>query len=166
MTIETPEGLVVTLPLAGVGSRFVSAAIDFPIQILLTAGAFTVFVGFGVGGGVGPGLFAISVFAVFFVYDVSFEVLNGGRTPGKRWNGLRVVRTGGQPVGFVASAIRNLLRLVDILPGLYLVGITSILVTDRNQRVGDLAGDTVVARAPRRAVRVSESVTPVPLPAG
>ena len=123
MTIETPEGLVVTLPLAGVGSRFVSAAIDFTIQILLTAAAFTVFVGFGVGGGVGPGLFAISVFAVFFVYDVSFEVLAGGRTPGKRWTGLRVVRSGGQPVGFVASAIRNLLRLVDFLPSMYLVGI-------------------------------------------
>ncbi|TML24366.1 MAG: RDD family protein [Actinobacteria bacterium] len=163
MTIETPEGLVVTLPLAGVGSRFVSAAIDFTIQILLTAAAFTVFVGFGVGGGVGPGLFAISVFAVFFVYDVSFEVLAGGRTPGKRWTGLRVVRSGGQPVGFVASAIRNLLRLVDFLPSVYLVGITSILVTQRNQRLGDLAGDTVVARASRKPVRVVGAVPTAPL---
>jgi uncharacterized RDD family membrane protein YckC len=154
MTMETPEGLVVTVPLAGVGSRFVSAGIDFTIQILLAAAAAVFFVETGIFGGVGPGLFALSLFAIFFVYDVSFEVLAGGRTPGKRWTGLRVVRSGGQPVGFVSSSIRNLLRLVDFLPTLYLVGITSILVSKRNQRVGDLAADTVVARAPRKPVRV------------
>jgi uncharacterized RDD family membrane protein YckC len=163
MTVETPEGLTVTVPLAGVGSRFVSAGIDFTIQILLTVAAFVVFVGFGVGGGVGPGLFAIAVFAAFFVYDVSFEVLAGGRTPGKRWTGLRVVRSGGQPVGFVASAIRNVLRLVDFLPSVYLIGIASILVTKRNQRLGDLAADTVVARAPRKTVRVAEPQDSRPL---
>jgi uncharacterized RDD family membrane protein YckC len=164
MTMETPEGLVVTVPLAGVGSRFVSAGIDFTIQILLTAAAAGFFVATGIFGGFGPGLFAISLFVIYFVYDVSFEVLAGGRTPGKRWTGLRVVRTGGQPVGFVSSSIRNLLRLVDFLPSLYLVGITSILVSKRNQRVGDLAADTVVARAPRKPVRVVSSPQSAQLP--
>jgi uncharacterized RDD family membrane protein YckC len=163
MTLETPEGLTLTVPLAGVGSRFVSAGIDFTIQILLTASAAVVFLAFGVGGGLGPGLFAVAVFAVFFVYDVAFEVLAGGRTPGKRWTGLRVVRSGGQPVGFVASAIRNILRLVDFLPSAYLAGIVSILVTKRNQRLGDLAADTVVARAPRKAARVVEEHATAPL---
>jgi uncharacterized RDD family membrane protein YckC len=164
MTIETPEGLTVTVPLAGVGSRFVAAGIDWTIQIILIVSALVVFVGFGVGGGAGAGLFAVSAFVVFFVYDVAFEVLAGGRTPGKRWTGLRVVRTGGQPVGFVASSIRNLLRLVDVLPGVYLVGITSILVTKRNQRLGDLAADTIVARAPRRAAPVADAVSEAPAP--
>lgn len=165
MTVETPEGLTVTVPLAGVGSRFVSAGIDFTIQILLTVAAAVVFLAFGVGGGVSAGLFAIALFAIFFVYDVAFEVLNGGRTPGKRWTGLRVVRSGGQPVGFVTSAIRNVLRLVDFLPSAYLAGIVSILVTKRNQRLGDLAADTVVARAPRKAARVvaqEPSMEPLP----
>jgi uncharacterized RDD family membrane protein YckC len=161
MTIETPEGLTVTVHLAGVGSRFVAAIIDWTIQILLTLAAFVVFVVFGVGGGAGTGLFALATFLVFFVYDVAFEVLAGGRTPGKRWTGLRVVRSGGQPIGFIASTIRNLLRVVDIMPGVYLVGITSILVTKHNQRLGDLAADTVVARAPRKPRPVSE-----PVPAG
>jgi uncharacterized RDD family membrane protein YckC len=165
MTLETPEGLTVTVPLAGVGSRFVSAGIDFTIQILLTGAAAVVFLALGVGGALGAGLFAIAVFAVFFVYDVAFEVLAGGRTPGKRWTGLRVVRSGGQPVGFVASSIRNILRLVDFLPSVYLVGIVSILVTRHNQRLGDLAADTVVARAPRGTVRVLEARPPEPLPA-
>ena len=169
MTIETPEGVSVTVPLAGVGSRFVAAAIDFVIQATLVICAAVVFLGFGVGGGAGGGLFAIAVFVVFFVYDVAFEVLSGGRTPGKRWTGLRVVRAGGEPVGLVTSAIRNLLRPVDFLPSAYLVGIVSILATKRNQRLGDLAAGTVVARAPRRKAARGpapepERAAPEPLP--
>jgi uncharacterized RDD family membrane protein YckC len=162
MTVETPEGVSVTVPLAGVGSRFVSAGIDWTIQILLALAAYVIFLGFGVAGPAGSGFFAISLLIIFFVYDVAFEVLAGGRTPGKRWTGLRVVRAGGQPVGFVSSSIRNLLRLVDILPGVYLVGITSILVTKNNQRVGDLAADTIVARAPRKKAKGAPAVAEPP----
>ena len=150
MTIDTPEGVSMTVRLAGVGSRFVAAGVDVTIQLTLLGAAAVLFEAFAVAGPASGGAFAISAFLIFFVYDVAFEVLAGGRTPGKRWNGLRVVRTGGQPVGFVSSTIRNLLRIVDLLPAFYLVGIVSILVTKRNQRLGDLAAGTIVARAPRR----------------
>jgi uncharacterized RDD family membrane protein YckC len=161
MTIETPEGVSVTVPLAGVGSRFIAATIDLAIQATVIIVALVVFVGYGVAGAAGAGIFAIVVFVMFFVYDVAFEVLSGGRTPGKRWTGLRVVRAGGQPVNFVTSAIRNLIRPVDFLPSAYLLGIATILVTKRNQRLGDLAAGTVVARAPRKSTRPE----PPPLPA-
>jgi len=166
MTIETPEGLTVTVPLAGVGSRFSAAAIDLTIQITLLVCTFVVFSVFGAGGGLAGGLLALSTFMILFVYDVAFEVLAGGRTPGKRWTGLRVVLASGQPIGFVSSVIRNLLRIVDFLPSAYLVGIASILVTSRNQRLGDLAAGTVVARAPRKTVQVlgTTSRAPEPLP--
>lgn len=150
MTIETPEGVTLTVPLAGVGSRFVGATIDTTIQFTLLGAGAVLFGLWQVAGAASGGALAIVAFLVFFVYDVAFEVLAGGRTPGKRWTGLRVVRVGGQPIGFVASTIRNLLRPIDFLPGLYLVGIVSVLVTKRNQRLGDLAAGTVVARAPRR----------------
>jgi RDD family len=77
---------------------------------------------------------------------VLFEVLASGRTPGKRVTHLRVVRERGTPVDLPASAIRNLLRLIDILPTAYLVGLASILITERNQRLGDLAAGTLVIR--------------------
>ena len=67
-----------------------------------------------------------------------FEVLGGGRTPGKRWTGLRVVRR--RPADHVhPQRLRNVLRIIDILPGFYAVGMTVIFVTPRNQRIGDLA---------------------------
>ena len=73
-------------------------------------------------------------------------MLASGRTPGKRLNGLRVVRESGGPVTFLASAIRNMLRLIDFLPGVISSASSSILVTARNQRLGDLAAGTLVVR--------------------
>jgi RDD family protein len=90
-------------------------------------------------------------FLVVFGYDVAFETLASGRTPGKRAAGLRVVRLGGEPPGFLAAAIRNLLRLIDLLPAFYAIGALCILVTARNQRLGDLAAGTLVVRERRPA---------------
>ena len=154
ITIATPEGVDLELTLAGVGSRFVSALVDLLLQTALLLGV----VGLGaLAGGLGGGGFGLAVvflasFLVFAGYDVGFEVLASGRTPGKRLNGLRVVRTDGSPVTFFTSAVRNALRLVDFLPSAYLVGIVSILVTRQNQRLGDVAAGTLVVRelgAPR-----------------
>ena len=90
-------------------------------------------------------------------YDICFEVLAAGRTPGKRINHLRVVRSGGEPVGFVTSAIRNTLRVIDFLPFAYIVGAVTILATRNNQRLGDLAAGTLVVRE-RRAATIAGSV--------
>jgi uncharacterized RDD family membrane protein YckC len=147
ITIATPEGVHLELTLAGVGSRFAAALVDAAIQIaLLIVIAVVGFGVFGDTGGVSVAAVTVLSFLVFAAYDILFEVFASGRTPGKRLNGLRVVRTDGSPVGFFTSAVRNLLRLVDLLPVMYLAGIVSILVTRRNQRLGDLAAGTLVVR--------------------
>jgi uncharacterized RDD family membrane protein YckC len=150
LTIATPEGVDLELTLAGVGSRFAAALIDYGIQLaILIALGIVLGVGFGLGpgeGGFAAALFVVLSFLLFVGYDIAFEVLASGRTPGKRMNGTRVVREDGGPVTFPTSAVRNVLRIVDILPGMYLVGIGSILVSSRNQRVGDLAAGTLVVR--------------------
>jgi uncharacterized RDD family membrane protein YckC len=147
ITIPTPEGVDLQLTLAGVGSRFVSALIDLAIQLVLVIAVTGIAAATGAfGNGFGVAFAFIAGFLVFAAYDVLFEVFASGRTPGKRLNGLRVVRLDGSPVAFFTSAIRNVLRLIDILPGGYLVGIAAILLTSRNQRLGDLAAGTLVVR--------------------
>jgi len=165
LTIDTPEGVPLELTLAGVGSRFASALLDYILQfIILVALALVLRYGAGFSPGsssVSAAFWVVGFFAVFWGYDVAFEVLNSGRTPGKAANGLRVVRESGAPVTFGPSAVRNVIRIIDLLPGTYLVGITSILLTKRNQRVGDLAAGTLVIRETRRLppeVRVAPSV--------
>ena len=146
--IATPEGVDVELTLAGIGSRFIAALLDLLIQgsILLAAAFALGVIGDDDRGGVGVAVYSIVLFLVFFAYDVLFEVRSRGRTPGKRWTGLRVVRTGGRPITFVPSCVRNVMRLVDILPALYAIGMLTIFVTARNQRLGDLAAGTLIVR--------------------
>ena len=166
VTIQTPEGLDLQLSLGGVGSRFTAALVDFLIQNAIVFAAAFALVGAGVltdiDGGIGLGVatFSVVLFLVIFGYDILFEVFAAGRTPGKRLAGLRVVRSGGEPVGFLTSAVRNLLRLVDFLPFMYAVGMVCILVTSRNQRLGDLAAGTLVVRERHAAARRA----PVPRP--
>ena len=146
VTIATPEGVDLSLTLAGVGSRFVSALVDFTIQILLIVALFVVFLLTDLGGW-GSAAYAIFSFVVVFGYDVFFEVLASGRTLGTRWNGLRVVRTDGRPITLLPSFARNLLRLVDFLPF---------------QRLGDLVAGTLVIR--ERRTRAAERAQLAPAP--
>ena len=154
--IATPEGVDVELTLAGLGSRFIAAFLDVLIQgSVLLAAAF----GLGVlgndnAGGLGVAAYSIVFFLVFFAYDVLFEVRSRGRTPGKRWTGLRVVLAGGRPITFVPSCVRNVMRVIDILPPIYGIGMLSIFVTSRNQRLGDLAAGTLVVRERPGGLRV------------
>ncbi len=155
ISIATPEGVEVELVLAGLGSRLVAALLDHLILGVILI-ALWIMGGLAASGSAEPGalvaLLVVASFLVQFGYDVAFETLASGRTPGKRAAGLRVVRQGGGPVGFLAAAVRNLLRLADLLPGIYAVGAVFILATPRNQRLGDLAAGTLVVRERRPVV--------------
>jgi uncharacterized RDD family membrane protein YckC len=164
ITIPTPEGVSLELTLAGLGSRAVAGGLDLVFKGLLV-GLLLVVVVAAVGAG-GVAVLLPAAVLTMLLYDVLFETLGGGRTIGKRMGGLRVVRSSGRPVDLVASMIRNVLRLVDGMPLSYLPTIVSIVVTQRNQRPGDLAADTVVIRDRRAIDRVQPGFeAPVPLPA-
>jgi uncharacterized RDD family membrane protein YckC len=166
--ISTPEGVDLEVELGGLGSRFVAQVLDGVIRVLVV-GALAILL-FAIGSGVATAVFLVISFAVWFGYDVLFEVLAGGRTPGKRATGLRVVRTGGQPVRFLASAVRNMVRIVDGPATSYIAGIVAIVASKRNQRLGDMAAGTLVVREPapprasRRGLRRRASAEDAPPP--
>jgi len=159
LTVSTPEGVELELVLAGVASRLIAALLDWLLRGVVIV-AFFVALG-SRPGGVGIALLLVALFLIVFAYDVLFEVLASGRTPGKRWTGLRVVRAGGGRIDLLSSAVRNLVRLVDFLPTFYAVGIATILLTRRNQRLGDLAAGTLVVRERREAPRASPAAADV-----
>lgn len=163
VSISTPEGVAIDLTLAGIGSRFVAGLVDGLIKgvaiLILVVASIMLSTADEGGGTLATALAAIVIFLINISYDILFEVLASGRTPGKRMNGIRVVGEKGQPVTFVPSAVRNLMRLVDILPIGYMVGAVSVLATARNQRLGDLAAGTMVVRDRR-----SHHESPLALP--
>src|SRR3954453_2543496 len=105
LVIATPEGGDVELTLAGLGSRSIAAILDGIVQVIVIVATILAFQD---GGGLGQAVVAIVSFLVLFAYYPLFEVLNGGRTPGKRSAGLRVVRSSGGPVGLGASSLRTI----------------------------------------------------------
>ena len=155
--IETPEHVAFTYTIAGVGSRAAAAIIDyaycFGIVVVLGIVAQLAMraVGRSMLDGSAPGwIFALLVMGQFVVswgWYVLWEGLADGQTPGKRHLGLRVVQEGGYPVTFASSAVRNLLRAIDMQPApSYGAAIVSILVTRNGKRLGDLAAGTIVVQ--------------------
>jgi uncharacterized RDD family membrane protein YckC len=91
----------------------------------------------------------LTEFAVEMGYFIFWEMATGGRSPGKIAVGLRVVGRNGLPIDLRSSLIRNLMRIVDMLPAEYLIGIVSILVSPSGERLGDHVAGTVVLRLDR-----------------
>ncbi|HUG02156.1 MAG TPA: stage II sporulation protein M [Longimicrobiales bacterium] len=152
--IETPEHVRIGYELADLGSRFLAFVLDLLLfglalfalglvlpfvlsrfevsRTLLTWGIAVLLIGFMLG---------------LWLYFSLFEGLAGGRTPGKRLVGLRVIHDGGYPLTFRGSVVRNLIRLIDLQPlGTWMVGGAAMLMTPRTQRLGDLAAGTLVVR--------------------
>jgi uncharacterized RDD family membrane protein YckC len=148
--IATPEGVELELPLAGIGSRLTARILDHLLQAAIAIATLFIFSSSVDTESSGEAFVAIIgtliFFAIFWVYDVVFEAFAGGRTPGKRAVGIRVVGNRGEPIGFPAAAVRNLLRFVDEYLTLWIVALVSILRSERNQRVGDMAAGTMVVR--------------------
>jgi uncharacterized membrane protein SpoIIM required for sporulation/uncharacterized RDD family membrane protein YckC len=154
--VETPELVSVSYTVAGVGSRAAAALIDYAICALMLVGLFIGFAIFsvriGVRAGDSAGSWSLAVltmaqFGILWLYYVLFEALMDGQTPGKRLLRLRVVRDGGLSVTFGASAIRNLVRIIDMQPlFFYVAGIVSVVASRKGQRLGDLAAGTIVVR--------------------
>ena len=85
----------------------------------------------------------------FFLSWGYFVILEGliATTPGKLLMGLKVVKLNDEPYDWRSVLLRNIIRIIDGAPILYVVGLISIAVTEKNQRLGDLAAGTVVVRA-------------------
>ena len=144
--VVTPEGVALHLPAAGPVPRALAWAIDLSIRMAVMMAASMILAMLGTAG-FGP--YAVMLFVVFWFYPVLFEVLDRGRTPGKRALGLRVIAVNGAPVGWLAAFTRNLLRAVDMLPIGYAVGLITSLADPWGRRLGDMVAGTLVVHAAR-----------------
>ena len=175
--VWSPEQVALHLQVAGPASRMLAYGIDALIILLLEIGALVLLLastpllgwiqaglrevaddlakGNSMGGLGGPhmlmlfGLFLLIQFVIEWGYFVFWELVSGGRSLGKLCLKLRVVRDGGWPIGARESLIRNLLRMVDLLPGPYVVGLVAMIASPDGKRLGDVAAGTIVIRLDR-----------------
>ncbi len=154
LQIETPENVVFDYEVAGLGSRFLAALLDTLLILalqVLNAVLFAVASGALSRAGRSVQLWLVAAagllgFVLLWGYYVLFETIWSGQSPGKRWTGLRVIRSDGTPIGLVEAVIRNLVRLVDFLPLYYGIGVVTMFINSQGRRLGDLAAGTLVVR--------------------
>lgn len=160
LIIETPERVQLAFALASIGNRFLAALIDHFIQavVLITVYSIASFIMRNYGMDVdlffasselakwAYAILIIVSFLIFAGYFVFFEWLWNGQSPGKRWLKLRVIREDGRPITLWEALARNLIRFFDIFPGLYSIGLITVFMSNRDQRLGDLFAGTVVIR--------------------
>jgi uncharacterized RDD family membrane protein YckC len=164
LDVATGESVAFRYELAGLGSRFYALFIDLAIQVAIFVAALLLLAWFGstlpqakvapppspayakVGAAIVYGILIFATFMLFFGYFILFEWLWGGRTPGKRLLGIRVVRDGGFPLDFTSAVVRNVVRVVETALGFYLVSAIVTLLSPENRRLGDMAAGTLVVR--------------------
>jgi uncharacterized RDD family membrane protein YckC len=148
--IETPEGVRFALPLAGVVARFLALVIDMlAISALSSAlDKLTALIGW-LSTDTMIAFSILGYFAMTIGYGIFFEWIWHGQTPGKRVLSLRVMDANGLKLQVSQIAVRNLMRAIDSLPALYLVGGISALLTRRHQRLGDMVANTIVVQQRR-----------------
>lgn len=147
LEVETPEHVVIDYEIAGLGSRGLAAIIDTLIVFaLMTANLLVAMKLYSTFKVVVGAWIPLAQFVVVWGYFTLFEGFRDGQTPGKKWMGLRVIRDTGHPITVREAGARNLLRIVDLLPPPYLLGILFIAFHPKGKRIGDLVAGTVVVR--------------------
>ncbi|MEY2408011.1 MAG: hypothetical protein QOF48_681 [Verrucomicrobiota bacterium] len=149
LNIRTPEGVVFSQQLAGPMTRFLAWSIDLSLLIgfMILLNILLAFLSW-VSAEIAQALGLLMYFAFSIGYGIFTEWRWRGQTLGKRLLHLRVVDVHGLRLKIGQVVIRNLLRPVDMLPGPYLVGGLACVLSNRCQRLGDLAANTVVVRIP------------------
>lgn len=159
LNIETPEQVDLRFPIAGIGSRFLALITDSVIQgvtlfllilaFVLMVSAFPRIPGGSASVESTAGKWFIAgmilfYFLLFWGYYSLFEAFWNGQTPGKRLLKIRVIKDSGRQITLFEALARNLLRVVDMLPSFYLIGVITMLCNREQKRLGDLVAGTIV----------------------
>lgn len=191
----SPEGVALELPISGPAPRILAYAVDLFLVLSVMVLLFSLLIAgtalaewvtswsrelqASLEGNPGDpdaallGLLPVLIIMILLgalgevLYFVFWEAISEGRSPGKALLKLRVVGPGGAPLDFRSSLIRNALRLVDVLPTFYVVGLISSVLSSKGQRLGDHAAGSFVIRTdrapPAAPIQLEGDLEPLPL---
>lgn len=147
----TPEAVLVELPTAGAAARSFARVFDLVFNFVIISTASSVLIALvGVSGLSvisGTVIGALAMFAYLLVFPIASEVLWRGRTVGKLIFGLKVVGVDGSRLTNRQAMVRGFVAVPEIFLSLGVLAMASMVLSERNQRLGDLAAGTVVIRS-------------------
>lgn len=151
LSINTTQNVTINFKAASVGERMLASLLDFFIKM-----AYAIVIGYvffyllGIGNLLDHvdmwSRMAVILFFFFpvLIYSVTLESIFEGQTIGKKLIKIKVVKIDGYQAGFGDYLIRWLFRIVEnnMLGGL--IGLIAMLVSNKTQRMGDMAAGTAV----------------------
>ncbi len=159
VALLTPEKVIVELSTASLGTRVTAHLLDLFILILGEGILMWIVSLVAIATGeVSNAILLPIMVAIPFLYFILLEGLWRGQTVGKSALRLHVAMADGSPITFQAAIGRNLLRPADMLPMFYFLGMVSIILTNKSQRLGDLASNTIVISR----ISLDSRLTPAP----
>lgn len=169
-SVDTPEHVTFDHALAGPAVRGLAWMIDtcLRVGIVFIVMVLVILAQFGdttAVEGATTGAMFVLLFVLEWGYFALFEAAWSGRTPGKKAMRIRVVRENGHGLTIGDAFLRNLLRAVDWLPGLYAIGLLVMGGDRRFRRLGDLAAGTMVVSEGARRILQPIVLEPPPTPA-
>lgn len=157
ISLQSGDVLDLKLEIAGTGARSHAFVIDWHIRLLIAVGwiflAGWLLLGFDSSwfkdmddGQMhwALGIVFLPASLMYLLYHPVLEILMRGRTPGKNMAGIRITTETGQTPGIGALLIRNIFRIVDSLPTMYLLGLLMTIITKKSVRIGDIAAGTLL----------------------
>jgi uncharacterized RDD family membrane protein YckC len=161
LSIETPEGVVFSFELATPVTRALAWSVDTAAIVVanIILGQIAKLVA-TMSADFANALSVAGFFVISVVYAIILEWRWRGQTVGKRLLGLRVMDIHGLRLQFPQIALRNLLRVIDMLPFLYLVGGLTAVFSRNAQRLGDMAANTIVTRERKAEIPDIEQIAP------
>ncbi|MFC0515877.1 RDD family protein [Mucilaginibacter angelicae] len=148
--ITTTQNIDIDYEVAGVGERIVAHLIDIGLFIVILLAA--IFIIPAVGNL--SNFFAIALVvlyaALFVFYDLVCEIAMNGQSVGKKIMKIKVISLNGSRPSVGQYLLRWLFRIIDFTLTSGICGTICVIVSDNNQRVGDMvAGTTLIRTVPR-----------------
>lgn len=156
--VNTAQNVNINYNVSSLGHRIVALLIDLVIMGMYYTLINYIGLGFQdiVDNNTFIGLSELLLLPVF-LYSLVFNITFGGRTPGKFIMNMKVVKVDGSPARWSDYLTSWILRLIDIWSTTGGVGIISIIFTDKNQRLGDAASNTIVIDN-RKKTKISHTI--------
>lgn len=151
LSITTTQNVTINFNSATVGDRIFAYLLDMVIKIAYGIAIYFLVFDFLNLNALLEGLDMWSVMAVilFFAlpalfYSLVLETFFEGQTIGKRILKIKVIKIDGYQAGFGDYLIRWLFRMIDININMGIIGLISMLVSNKTQRLGDMGAGTAV----------------------
>lgn len=151
LSINTTQNVVINFSSASVGERIGAYFIDLLIKIAYGIVIFYVFFyTFGINSIINQldQWSQIAIYLIFalpiIIYSIVQESLLEGQTFGKKLLKIKVVKIDGYQASFGDYLIRWLFRVIDISMASGMIGLITMIVNKKTQRLGDISAGTAV----------------------